>query len=108
MLLSAGSFSETVIKVYTRQILAGLEYLHGNKIMHRDIKGANILVDPTGLVKLADFGASKRIEDLVTVGESKMSGGQSLGLKGNEKLFPLHSMSPEDLGTSTRPRHRYK
>lgn len=38
-------------------------------VMHRDIKGANILVDNTGLVKLADFGASKKLEDLVTVGE---------------------------------------
>ena len=37
--------------------------------MHRDIKGANILVDNTGLVKVADFGASKKLEDLVTVGE---------------------------------------
>jgi serine/threonine protein kinase len=57
-----------VIRVYTRQILLGLEYLHHNKIMHRDIKGANILVDNTGLVKVADFGASKKIEDLVTIG----------------------------------------
>ncbi len=54
--------------MYTRQILLGLAYLHGNKIMHRDIKGANILVDNTGLVKLADFGASKQIENLVTMG----------------------------------------
>ena len=65
-----GSFKESVIRVYTRQILLGLQYLHGNKIMHRDIKGANILVDNTGLVKLADFGASKQIEDLVTMGAS--------------------------------------
>lgn len=34
--------------------------------MHRDIKGANLLVDNTGTVKLADFGASKRVEDLAT------------------------------------------
>ena len=54
--------------MYTRQILLGLEYLHHNKIMHRDIKGANILVDHTGFVKVADFGASKKIEDLVTMG----------------------------------------
>ena len=55
--------------MYTRQILLGLDYLHKQGIMHRDIKGANILVDTTGHVKVADFGASKQIEDLVTMGE---------------------------------------
>lgn len=64
----AGAFKETVVKVYCRQILLGLEYLHTNHIMHRDIKGANILVDNAGRIKLADFGASKQIEDLVTIG----------------------------------------
>ncbi len=58
-----------MVKVYCRQILLGLEYLHKNHIMHRDIKGANILVDNAGRVKLADFGASKQIEDLVTIGK---------------------------------------
>ena len=58
-----------MVKVYCRQILLGLEYLHKNHIMHRDIKGANILVDNAGRVKLADFGASKQIEDLVTIGD---------------------------------------
>ncbi|KFM26890.1 Mitogen-activated protein kinase kinase kinase 2 [Auxenochlorella protothecoides] len=67
LLAKFGHFRETVVKVYTRQILLGLEYLHAHGIIHRDIKGANILVDNTGLVKLADFGASKKIEDLVTI-----------------------------------------
>ncbi|KAK9818541.1 hypothetical protein WJX74_002024 [Apatococcus lobatus] len=64
---SFGPFEETVIKKYTRQILLGLDYLHKKKVMHRDIKGANILVNDHGLVKLADFGASKTIESLVTM-----------------------------------------
>jgi serine/threonine protein kinase len=67
-ILIAGSFKEKVIKIYARQILLGLQYLHANKIVHRDIKGANILVDKAGYIKLADFGASKKIEDLVTIG----------------------------------------
>ncbi|XP_057960481.1 mitogen-activated protein kinase kinase kinase NPK1-like isoform X2 [Malania oleifera] len=55
-----GSFPEAVIRMYTKQLLLGLEYLHENGIMHRDIKGANILVDNKGCIKLADFGASKQ------------------------------------------------
>ncbi len=41
-----GPLQENVVRLYTQQILQGLEYLHQKKIMHRDIKGANILVDP--------------------------------------------------------------
>ena len=40
-----GSLRENVIANYTSQILEGLEYLHSNKIIHRDIKAANILVN---------------------------------------------------------------
>ncbi|CAK9865980.1 unnamed protein product [Sphagnum jensenii] len=66
-----GSFTEPVIRMYTRQLLLGLEYLHSNRIMHRDIKGANILVDNKGCIKLADFGASKKVVELATVSEAK-------------------------------------
>eukprot|EP01097_Dermamoeba_algensis_P011313 TRINITY_DN874_c0_g1_i1.p1 TRINITY_DN874_c0_g1~~TRINITY_DN874_c0_g1_i1.p1 ORF type:complete len:225 (-),score=14.22 TRINITY_DN874_c0_g1_i1:472-1146(-) len=61
LLIKFGPLNEQVIAAYTRQILLGLVYLHKHKILHRDIKGANILVDNNGVVKLADFGASKRI-----------------------------------------------
>jgi serine/threonine protein kinase len=64
LLLKFQHFSEQVIQVYTRQLLLGLEYLHRHQIVHRDIKGANILVDNSGVIKLADFGASKTLEGL--------------------------------------------
>lgn len=70
-----GSFTEPVIRMYTKQLLQGLEYLHNNGIMHRDIKGANILVDNKGCIKLADFGASKKVVELVTItGAKSMKG----------------------------------
>ncbi|KAJ8610386.1 hypothetical protein CTAYLR_003895 [Chrysophaeum taylorii] len=56
-----GKLEEVVVRLYSRQILLGLEYLHSQGIAHRDIKAANILVSNDGSVKLADFGASKRI-----------------------------------------------
>ncbi|CAM9518502.1 unnamed protein product, partial [Heterosigma akashiwo] len=62
LLKKFGPFREHVVRKYTKQLLKGLRYLHNNKIIHRDIKGANILVDVTGVVKLADFGTSKRLE----------------------------------------------
>lgn len=57
-------FPETAVKTYTRQILQGLQYLHGNKVVHRDIKGDNILVANDGTVKLADFGCSKSLNTI--------------------------------------------
>ncbi|CAN6297674.1 unnamed protein product [Urochloa humidicola] len=56
-----GSLTESVIRNFTRHILKGLAFLHSQKIMHRDIKGANLLVDINGVVKLADFGMAKHL-----------------------------------------------
>ncbi|KAI3712542.1 hypothetical protein L1987_71100 [Smallanthus sonchifolius] len=61
LLQDYGQLGELAIRSYTQQILSGLAYLHAKNTIHRDIKGANILVDPTGRVKLADFGMAKHI-----------------------------------------------
>ncbi|XP_024525121.1 mitogen-activated protein kinase kinase kinase 3 [Selaginella moellendorffii] len=61
LLQDYGPFKESVIRRYTRQILSGLSFLHSVETVHRDIKGANILVDTNGVVKLGDFGMAKHI-----------------------------------------------
>ena len=62
-----GPFSNSVVRKYLLQLLRGLDYLHTDGIVHRDIKGGNILVDDRGEVKLADFGASRSIENSGTM-----------------------------------------
>ncbi|CAN0127276.1 unnamed protein product, partial [Laminaria digitata] len=59
LLVNFGPFSDRRVASCTRQILQGLSYLHSERIIHRDIKGSNILIDDRGVVKLCDFGASK-------------------------------------------------
>ncbi|KAH9315117.1 hypothetical protein KI387_023744, partial [Taxus chinensis] len=61
LLREFGPLPEPVIKIYTRQILSGLAYLHSKNTVHRDIKGANLLADTYGKIKLADFGMAKHI-----------------------------------------------
>lgn len=69
-----GPFSESVVRNYTRQILHGLSYLHSHGIVHRDIKCSNILVDETGALKLADFGASIQVDLNGTVAMDNIKG----------------------------------
>ncbi|KAJ0242400.1 Protein kinase domain-containing protein [Hirschfeldia incana] len=58
-----GPFPESLVAVYIAQVLEGLVYLHEQGVIHRDIKGANILTTKEGLVKLADFGVATKLSE---------------------------------------------
>ncbi|NXW83053.1 M3K19 kinase, partial [Alopecoenas beccarii] len=56
-----GPLPEIVLCRYTKQILQGVAYLHDNCVVHRDIKGNNVMLMPNGIVKLIDFGCARRL-----------------------------------------------
>jgi serine/threonine protein kinase len=58
-----GRFDEERSKFYAAEISVGLNYLHENNIIYRDLKPENVLIDKTGHVVLTDFGLSKELRD---------------------------------------------
>ncbi|KIP11254.1 hypothetical protein PHLGIDRAFT_21712 [Phlebiopsis gigantea 11061_1 CR5-6] len=69
LLRNYGAFEEPLVRNWVRQILLGLIYLHGRGIIHGDIKGANMLVDNKGVIKISSaFGISEMVEDNLMTG----------------------------------------
>eukprot|EP00009_Paramoeba_aestuarina_P018031 CAMPEP_0201531146 /NCGR_PEP_ID=MMETSP0161_2-20130828/46700_1 /ASSEMBLY_ACC=CAM_ASM_000251 /TAXON_ID=180227 /ORGANISM="Neoparamoeba aestuarina, Strain SoJaBio B1-5/56/2" /LENGTH=436 /DNA_ID=CAMNT_0047933859 /DNA_START=167 /DNA_END=1474 /DNA_ORIENTATION=+ len=56
LLTTSGLFPEPLASMYIEQVLLGLHHLHSRGIVHRDIKGSNLLITEAGVLKLADFG----------------------------------------------------
>ncbi|TRY70050.1 hypothetical protein TCAL_05429 [Tigriopus californicus] len=93
-----GPFNESITLRYAFQVLLGLEYLHAFGILHRDLKGANLLVDSTGThLRIGDFGAASRFISGAntfdgTQGSSSASSGSEGQLQGT-----IAFMAPEVL-----------
>ena len=85
----SGPLSEKQIAFMSRETLQGLVYLHTMGKMHRDIKGANILLTDRGEVKLADFGVSAQIT--ATLGKRKSFIGKSTNLEESYTTLDLRS-----------------
>lgn len=90
LLSSYGAFQEPLVKSFVRQILKGLNYLHGKDIVHRDIKGANVLVDNKGGVKITDFGISKKVEENIILQGQSATAAHRPSLQGS-----IYWMAPE-------------
>ncbi|KXG52355.1 uncharacterized protein PGRI_086390 [Penicillium griseofulvum] len=59
----AVQFTEPQIKCYLMQLLEGLKFMHANRILHRDMKAANLLISNGGLLQIADFGLARPYDD---------------------------------------------
>ncbi|KAL8026185.1 hypothetical protein ABFX02_14G011500 [Erythranthe guttata] len=55
-------FTEPQVKCYMNQLLSGLEHCHDRHVLHRDIKGSNLLINDGGVLKIADFGLASTFD----------------------------------------------
>ena len=86
--------TEQHVRSYAKQLLEGIDYLHTNKILHRDIKGPNILVTKDNVVKIADLGLARSYKTL----DQKLTNSNSvvtLWYRSPELLLGTRNYGPE-------------
>ncbi|KAG5176589.1 kinase-like domain-containing protein, partial [Tribonema minus] len=93
-----GNFSESLTAIYMTQVLEGLKYLHDQGVLHRDVKGANILTTKNGVLKLADFGVAIKLsdnlegEDMDVVGTPYWMAPEIIEMKGTTSACDIWSV----------------
>ncbi|KAG1674414.1 hypothetical protein FOA52_012941 [Chlamydomonas sp. UWO 241] len=86
-------FTESQVKCIMKQLLKGLAYVHGNGVLHRDLKASNILIDRNGILKLADFGLARTYQ---TKNDSRLTNRViTLWYRPPELLLGSESYGPE-------------
>ena len=65
ILKSEKKFAEETVIFYAIQLIMAIDYLHHKKIIHRDLKLENIMVDQEGYIKIIDYGLAKKLDETV-------------------------------------------
>lgn len=90
-----GVFPEELLVLYIAQVLQGLKYLHDQNVIHRDIKGCNLLLTKEGKIKLADFGSCTNAavdKQFTVVGTPFWMAPEIISVEGGEKVSDIWSL----------------
>ena len=89
------ALTEMHVRSYTKQLLDGLNFLHTNKILHRDIKGPNILVTKDNVIKIADLGLARSCRSFLDQKFTNENSVVTLWYRSPELLLGTRQYGPE-------------